>query len=60
MPLKEKARQDAEPIPNTVLPDRAESNTQTLKLQAFLLARRFPVSVGMAQVLAPMVFGAFT
>ena len=60
MPFKEKAHLSGGPIPNDVLADSAESKTQTLKLQAFFLARRFPVSVGMAQVLAPMVFGAFT
>jgi len=57
MPLKEKARQDAEPIPNAVVcQDSPEFKTSPLKLQTFCLARRFALSAPLAEAIAPLLY----
>jgi hypothetical protein len=61
MPPKEKARQDAEPIPNIhVRQDNLESTPQLLTRQVISLARRFPINAAMAEALAPMIFGVLS
>jgi hypothetical protein len=58
MPIKEKGRQNGDPIPNAVVcQDSAEFKTSPLKLQAFCLARRFALSAPLAEALAPLVYG---
>ena len=59
MPIKEKARQNAEPIPNAVLADSAEFKASQLELQAFCLIRRFALSAPMAEAIAPLVYGSW-
>ena len=61
MPLKERGRQNGDPIPiNNPCQDFSEFKTQTLRLQAISLARRFPINAVMAEALAPMVFGVLS
>jgi hypothetical protein len=48
---------EGSPILRVVLADNAESKASHLKLQAFCLARRFAISVPMAEALAPLVYG---
>jgi hypothetical protein len=58
MHLKEKARQNGEPIPNAILAqDSAESNLSPLYLQVFRLTQRCAISATAAAILAPFVFG---
>lgn len=58
MNIKEKGRLgEGSPIPNYVLPDKSEYTALQLKLQVIRLTRRCGVEAGMAETLAPMVFG---
>ena len=60
MPLtKEKGRlAEGSPIPNYVLADKSEYTALQLQLQVNRLTCRCGVTAGMAETLAPMVFGA--
>ncbi len=51
---------EGRPIPNYVLADNAEYRALQLQLQVFRLTRRCGVDVGMAQTLAPLVFGVMS
>jgi hypothetical protein len=51
---------EGSPIPNYVLPDNAEYKATQLQLQVIRLTRRCGVDSGMAQTLAPMVFGVLS
>jgi hypothetical protein len=58
MPVKEKARQNGEPIPNAILAqDSAEFKPQPRDLQVSRLIRRRAISAGLATTLAPIAFG---
>ena len=58
MSEKEKGRR-SDPIPKIILAqDGAEFKSSALKLQAFVLARRFAISAPMAEALAPLVYGS--
>jgi hypothetical protein len=58
---KEKGRPaEGSPIPNYVLPDNAEYKALQLQLQVIQLTRRCGVGAGMAETLAPMVFGVLS
>lgn len=48
---------EGRPIPNYVLPDNAEYIALQLQLQVIRLTRRCGVDAGLAETLAPMVFG---
>jgi hypothetical protein len=55
---KEKGRpEEGSPIPNYVLPDNAEYIALQIQLQVIRLTRCCAVNAGMAETLAPMVFG---
>ena len=56
MPIKEKARQDAEPIPNCVFADPESITSSLLTLQASRLVRLYAVNAAMAETIAPLVF----
>lgn len=61
MPVKEKARQNGEPIPNAILAqDRPESKASLLNLQVSILTRRCAVSAAMAETLAPLAFAVLS
>jgi hypothetical protein len=61
MPIKEKARENREPILNAVpWQDSTESKATPLNLQVSRLTRRCGVDAGMAETLAPIVFGALS
>jgi hypothetical protein len=51
---------EGSPIPNYVLPDNAEYTALQLQLQVIRLTRRCGVNAGMAETLAPMVFGVLS
>jgi hypothetical protein len=58
---KEKGRPaEGSPIPNYVLADNAEYKALQLQLQVIRLTRRCGVDAGMAETLAPIVFGALS
>jgi hypothetical protein len=58
MHLKERARQNGEPIPNAILAqDSAESNPSLLHMQVFRLTQRCAISATSAATLAAFVFG---
>lgn len=58
MAEKERGRREGDPIPNDgVWRDAVESKAPLLKLQAERLTRRAAISVAMAAVIAPLVFG---
>jgi hypothetical protein len=48
------------PIPNFVLADKWESKSSPLQLQALRLYRLCGVTTGMAEILAPVVFGVLS
>lgn len=56
MALIEKARQDAEPIPNAVYQDTPEFTLSLINLQASRLIRVCGINADMAAALAPMIF----
>jgi len=59
MPIKEKARQNAEPIPKRVLcQNNPEIISTALKRQVFVLARRCAISASLAEAIAPLVYGS--
>jgi hypothetical protein len=58
MPIIEKGRQNGDPVQNMSLQDSSDTKTSPIKLQAFLLARRFSISAPMAEALAPLVYGS--
>jgi len=61
LPTKEKGRpEEGSPIPNYVLADKSEYIAHQLQLQVIRLTRRCGVSAGMAETLAPMVFGVLS
>ena len=61
MAIKEKGRlAEGSPIPNCVLPDNTEYRATQLQLQVIRLTRRFAINDGMAETLAPMVFGVLS
>jgi hypothetical protein len=58
---KEKGRlAEGSPIPNNVLADKSEYIALQLQLQVIRLTRRCGVDAGMAETLAPMVFGVLS
>jgi hypothetical protein len=58
MAIKEKARQNGEPISNAILAqDNSESNPSPLHLQVFRLTQRCAISATSAAILAAFVFG---
>ncbi|WP_143046577.1 hypothetical protein [Bradyrhizobium erythrophlei] len=58
MAEKEKGRREGDPIPNNgVWRDTAESKAPLVKLQAARLTRRCAISLAMASIVAPIVFG---
>jgi hypothetical protein len=58
MTTKEKGRPaEGSPIPNYVLADKSEYIALQLQLQVIRLTRHCGVDAGMAETLAPMVFG---
>jgi hypothetical protein len=58
MAEKEKAHQESGPIPNDgVWRDTSESKAPLIKLQAARLTRRCAISMAMASIVAPLVFG---
>jgi hypothetical protein len=58
MTIKEKGRPgEGSPIPNYVLADNAEYKATQLQLQVIRLTRRCAINSGMAETLAPIVFG---
>jgi hypothetical protein len=60
-PTKEKGRlAEGSPIPNGVLADKSEYIALQLQLQVIRLTRRCGVDAGMAETLAPMVFGVLS
>jgi hypothetical protein len=58
MPFIEKARQDAEPIPNLSFQDSPEAKASPVRLQVFLLARRCALSAWTAEAPAPLIYGS--
>lgn len=58
MAEKERGRREGDPIPSDgVWRDPVESKAPLIKLQAERLTRRAAISVAMAAVIAPLVFG---
>jgi hypothetical protein len=58
---KEKGRlAEGSPIPNYVLADNSEYIALQLQLQVIRLTRRCGIDAGMAETLAPMVFGVLS
>jgi hypothetical protein len=58
---KEKGRlAEGSPIPNYVLADKPEYTALQLQLQVIRLTRRCGINAGMAETLAPMVFGVLS
>jgi hypothetical protein len=58
MSIKERGRlAEGSPIPNYVLADNTEYKPTQLQLQVIRLTRRCAINAGMAETLAPMVFG---
>jgi hypothetical protein len=61
MSLKEKGSSESRPIPIVTLAQGcSESNPSLLILQVSRLTRRCGVDAGMAETLAPMVFGVLS
>jgi hypothetical protein len=56
----EKGRHEGSPIPKVVLADTPEFTANQFRLQIIQLTQRYAISAGMAEALAPMVFGVMS